>query len=283
LAQAQAQAAEAEREVARIEKLHAQGVAADAKLDQARTAVHTARSSRDAVQAQLGMAERSLRDSSVAAPFAGLVARRHVSEGEFVSPGQKLFDLVALDPVEVEFHVAERDSSRVRAGAPVDVRVAPFPDEVFHAVVSVVSPTIDPATRTLRVKALLPNGDGRLRPGLFARADLGVAVREGVAMVPDEAVLQRADGPVAFRLVDGGRVERRALELGAIREGMVEVRSGLTAGDRVVVRGQNELVDGGVVSVRDAAGAPGGAGAEGAPPAATARAAASERDRAATP
>lgn len=110
LAQAEAQASEAERELARIEKLHAQGVAADAKLDQVRTALRTAASSRESLQAQLGMAERSLRDSNVTAPFAGLVARRYVSEGEFVSPGQKLFDLVALDPIEVEFHSGRTNS-----------------------------------------------------------------------------------------------------------------------------------------------------------------------------
>jgi RND family efflux transporter MFP subunit len=256
LAQAEAQASEAERELARIEKLHAQGVAADAKLDQVRTALRTAASSRESLQAQLGMAERSLRDSNVTAPFAGLVARRYVSEGEFVSPGQKLFDLVALDPIEVEFHLPERDSSRVAVGAPVAVRVAPFPDEDFAATVTVVSPTIDPSTRTLRVKAALANPDGRLRPGLFARADLGIAVREGVAMIPEEAVLQRSDGPVAFRMIDGERVERRRLELGVIRGGLVEVRSGLAPGDRVVLRGQADLVDGAVVSVRDVAGQP---------------------------
>jgi membrane fusion protein (multidrug efflux system) len=256
LAQAEAQASEAERELVRIERLHAQGVAADAKLDQVRTALRSAASNRESLQAQLGMMERSLRDASVTAPFAGLVARRYVSEGEFVAPGQKLFDLVALDPIEVEFHLPERDSSRVAIGAPVTVRVAPFPDETFHATVSVVSPTIDAATRTLRVKASLANPGGRLRPGLFARADLGIAVREGVAMIPEEAVLQRSDGPVAFRLVGADRVERRRLELGVIRGGLVEVRDGLAVGDRVVVRGQSDLIDGARVSVRDAAGQP---------------------------
>jgi membrane fusion protein (multidrug efflux system) len=254
LVQAEAQASEAERELARMEKLHAQGVAAEAKLDQMRTALRTARSGRDAAAAQAGMAERSLRDSSVAAPFAGLIARRYVSEGEFVAPGQKLFDLVALDPIEVEFHLPERESSRVAAGASVLVKVAPFPDEVFEAKVTLVSPTIDPTTRTLRVKGTLPNADGRLRPGLFARADLGIAVRENVAMIPEEAVLQRASGPMAFRLKDATHVERRPLELGVIRDGKVEVRSGLDVGDQVVVRGASDLVDGSVVSVRDATG-----------------------------
>lgn len=256
LAQAEAQAGEMARDLERIERLHKQGVASDARLDEARTAWRSMQSSRDALRAQLGMSERSLKDSSVTAPFAGFVARRYVSEGEYVTPGQTLFDLVALDPIEVEFHVPERDSGRVALGASVEVRVAPFPEESFRAAVTLVSPTIDAATRTLRVKASLANSDGRLRPGLFARADLGVAVREGIAMIPEEAVLQRADGPVAFRLVDGNHVERRALELGVVRDGLVEVRSGLGVGDHVVVRGQGELMHGSVVSVRDVAGAP---------------------------
>jgi membrane fusion protein (multidrug efflux system) len=254
--QADAQAAEAGRELGRMEKLHAQGVAAEAKLDQLRTQIQTARSARDAAQAQLGMAERAMRDASVKAPFAGLVARRHVSQGEFVQPGQKLFELVALDPIEVEFYLPERDSSRVTQGASVGVRVAPFPDEVFAAQVSVVSPTIDPQTRTLRVKALLPNPDGRLRPGLFARADLGVATREGVVMIPEDAILQRADGAVAFRLGPDKRAERRKLTLGAFHKGKVEVVEGLSEGDLVVVRGQELLADGMAVTVRDAHGAP---------------------------
>lgn len=261
LVQADAQASNADRELVRMEKLHKEGVAADAKLDLVRTQVRTARSSRDAAQAQLGMAERGARDSSVRAPFAGLIARRYVSQGEFVQPGQKLFDLVALDPIEVEFTLTERDSSRVVLGQPVDVRVAPFPDEVFRAEVVVIAPTIDPLTRTLRVKARMPNPDGRLRPGLFARADLGVSVRENVAMIPQEAVLQRADGSVAYRVVDGTRAERRAIKVGVIRNGRVEVIEGLAVGDQVVVRGQDQLVDGSPVSLRDPGGAPAAAGA----------------------
>jgi membrane fusion protein (multidrug efflux system) len=254
LAQADAQASEAERDLTRIEMLHKEGVAADAKLDSVRTQLRLARSSRDAAGAQLGMAERGARDSSVRAPFAGLIARRYVSEGEFVQPGQKLFELVALDPIEVEFTLPERDSSRVVLGQPVAVRVAPFPDEVFQATVSVVAPTIDPTTRTLRVKARMSNTDGKLRPGLFARADLGVSVREHVVMIPEEAVLQRADGAVAYRINAAGRAERRVVKIGVIRDGRVEVSEGLAPGDRVVVRGSDQLVNGSAVSLREATG-----------------------------
>ena len=202
------------------------------------------------------MAERAVRDASVRAPFAGLIARRDVSRGEYVNVGQPLFELVALDPVEVEFYLAERDSSRVVVGQEVRVTVAPFPGETFDGVVTMISPTIDVRTRTLRVKAQIDNADGRLRPGLFARADLGIAVREAVLLVPEEAILLRSDGSVVFRRGEGNRVERLVVETGEYRGGQVEVARGLAPGDQVVTRGQAGLVDGALISPRNADGSP---------------------------
>ena len=143
------------------------------------------------------------------------------------------------------------DSSRAHVGQQVEVRVDPHPGEVFRARVSVVSPTIDPSTRTLRVRALLDNPDGRLKPGLFARVDLGVATRSGVRLIPEEAVLRRADGAVVFRLAPESRVERRVIETGIHRDGLIEVVRGLEPGDRVVARGHASLVDGELVVPRN--------------------------------
>ena len=230
-------------------------VASRAQLEQADSGLETARARVQAAQADLGAAERATADSRVAARFAGVVGRRFVSRGEFVQPGQKLFELVSLDPVEVEFSLPESDANRLALGLPLDVTVAPYPGEVFHATVSMVSPVVDERTRTLRVKALLPNPDGRLRPGLFARADLGIAKRVGVLLVPEEAVLQRADGAVVFRTsADGARAERRLVQLGRIKSGQVEIASGLAAGDTVVVRGHSALVDGAAIQARNADG-----------------------------
>ena len=254
--EARANLKEREREAGRIRALGKQGAASKARIDAAGTAATLARSRLTASEARLGLAVRSLRDSSVAAPFAGLVARRHVSAGEFVAAGQKLFDLVALDPVEVEFHLAEVDSGRVSIGDEVEVRVAPYPDEVFHARATMIAPTIDPRTRTLRVKAEIENGEGRLRPGLFARADLGVATRRGVPMVPQESVLQRADGAVVFVVEGGNRVRRVNVKTGVYQGDRVEIREGIEPGLRVVVRGHAGLIDGSSVSVRNIDGTP---------------------------
>jgi len=249
-AEARTAVREAERDAERLRQLHARGAASDARLDQAETALAAARSRLRAAEARVGVAERALADATVRAPFAGLVARRHVSRGEYVRPGEPLFELVSLDPIEVEFHLPEADSGRVRMGLPVEVRVAPYPGDVFDARVSMISPTIAERTRTLRVKAELENPVAQLRPGLFAEVDLGVDRREDVPMVPEQAVLQRADGPVVYRLRGEDRVERRVIETGIHRVGEVEVVAGLQPDDWVAVSGHTSLVDGAVVRVR---------------------------------
>jgi len=248
--EARAALVEADRAAQRVRMLFKSNVASQSQLDQAETALELARSRVEAASARLAETQRAQRDAEVCAPFDGMIAQRYVSVGEFVQPGTRLFELVALDPIEVEFRISEIDSSRVKPGQVVGVRVAPYPDEVFEATVTVVAPTIDPTTRTLRVKGTLPNPGTRLRPGLFARADLGVARREGVLMIPEEAVLQRSDGEVVFRTIEGKRVERRVVKTGAVKDGRIEVVEGLSAGDKVVVRGHMALVDGAVISVR---------------------------------
>jgi RND family efflux transporter MFP subunit len=255
-AQTEAKLENERRETQRVRTLHQQNVASQSQLEAADMALKLADADAAAGRAQLGVARRAYGDANVAAPFAGLLGRRYVNVGEFVQPGAPLFDLVSLDPIDVVFHLAEVDSGRVALGQNVSVHVAPHPDRAFEATVSVVSPTIDPGTRTLRVKATLPNPDGLLRPGLFARADLGVALRRGVVLVPSEAVLQRASGPVIFVVGADARVARREVKLGTFHREGVEVAEGVRAGELVVTRGHGGLVDGAAVRVAESDGAP---------------------------
>jgi len=260
VAQADARLAGARRDADRVRELSRSGIASQSRLDDAETALALAQADAAVARAALGVAQQALADASVSAPFAGLISGRHVNLGQYVQPGTALFDLVSLDPLDVVFHISEVDSGRVAVGQQVEVRVAPHPGEAFEALVEVVSPIIDSSTRTLRVKASVPNPDARLRPGLFARADLGVSLRHGVPMVPEEAVLQRTDGSVVFRMVEGDRVERRVVKLGSFRDASIEIVEGLAAGDVVITRGHSDLVDGAVVRVVEppAAAAPGG-------------------------
>ena len=257
LAEARAELSVAERNLDRTKRLSKGNVASEARLDEDRTRESMARSAVSGAGARLGLARRALADATVRAPFSGMIARRHVNVGEYLSVGSPLFDLVALDPIEVEFTLAEIDSSRVSLGFPVEITIAPYPDEIFMATVSMISPTIDPRTRTLRVKAELPNPDGRIRPGLFAHADLGVSERLGAVVVPEDAVIQRADGSIVFRLSEeSGRVERISVETRAHGEGWIEIRAGVRPSDQLVVRGHQRLEDGVLVSVRNFDGSP---------------------------
>jgi membrane fusion protein, multidrug efflux system len=251
LAEARAQYAKESRQTERIQKLRSEKVASQQQLDEAETALQLARSRVEASRADLGVAERALSDASVSAPFAGLIARRSVQLGEFVQPGKALVELVALDPLEVVFSLTELDTERVRPGQKVDVSVGAFPDRVFSGEVTFVAPTVDPATRTLRIKAEIDNADGLLRPGLFARVSLGTTPRRGVVMVPEEALIQRSEGALLFKIGEGDRVSRVAVQTGVHDGGRIEVRGDVVPGDRVVRRGHGGLADGAVVVVRE--------------------------------
>jgi membrane fusion protein (multidrug efflux system) len=239
---------EARREVRRLSELRKNKISSMAALQKAETKVRLAESRHSAALAEFGVAQRALSEATVRAPFSGMLVERKVSLGEYVQLGTPLVELVSLDPIEVVFSVAEVDSSRVHKGQRVMVSVAPYPDEEFEARVDVVSPTIDPNTRTLRVKARLDNSDGRLRPGLFARADLGVSQRIGVPVISDIAVLQRTDGAVVFTLdPTTNRVERRVIEIGGFQEGKIEIAAGLLPGELVLTKGHPSLADGALV------------------------------------
>ena len=239
---------EARREVRRRSELRKSDISSISVLEKAQTQARLAESRHHAAQANLGVAQRSLAEATVRAPFSGMLVERKVSLGEYVQQGTALVELVSLNPIEVVFSVAEIDSGRVHTGQRVKVTVAPYPGEEFDAVVDVVSPTIDRETRTLRVKARLDNSDGRLRPGLFARADLGVAQRTGVPVISDMAVLQRTDGSVVFTLdPTTNRVSRKVIELGGFREGKIEIASGLSPGELVLTKGHPSLSDGALV------------------------------------
>lgn len=250
VAEATAELAVAARNYQRTKSLSRGNAASEQRLDEDRTRQSLAQSAKAGAQARLGLAERALQDSTVRAPFAGLIARRHVSIGEYLTTGMALYDLVALDPIEVEFTLSEIDSSRVQMGHRVEVQIAPYPGEKFTALVSMISPTIDPRTRTLRVKAELPNPEGRIRPGLFAHADLGVSERKNAIVVPEDALIERADGAVIYRVDANQRVERITVKPGVLGDGWVEIKEGLRHNDVVVVRGQDRLDNGVMVSVR---------------------------------
>lgn len=251
LSQARANLRKERSQTKRIRELRSQNVSSIQQLEEAETALALALSAVRAEEAAVGVAQRAVEDSSVTAPFAGLVARRSVELGEFVQKGTPLYELVSLDPLEAIFSLTELDTERVRVGQRVSISVGAFRGRDFGGVVTFVSPTVDPDTRTLRIKAEVDNAEGLLRPGLFARVSLGVAKRENVLMVPAESIIQRAGGASVYRVLDGDRVERVQVQTASTDGAFVEVRGEIKSGDKVVRRGHGGLADGMVVVVRN--------------------------------
>lgn len=252
LAQARANLRQEKSKVERVRKLRSENVASEERLEEAETALLLAESSVRAEEAAVGVASRALKDASVSAPFAGLVARRSVELGEYVEPGKDLFELVSMTPLDVIFSLPEIDSQRVSPGQTIQISVAAPADQTFDAVVTFIAPTVDPGTRTLRIKAEIDNREGLLRPGLFARVLVGTDQRRSVLMVPEEAIVQREGSAWLFLIGAEDRVRRVQVETGRQSKGRIEIRGeNLSAGDRVVRRGHGGLADGMVVVVRD--------------------------------
>lgn len=202
-----------------------------------------------AAEAAAALAQLRLEKSELRAPFAGIVGVRTVSVGAYVIPGQRIVEIVATDPIKVEFRVPELALPRIKVGQSVRVLVDALPEETFLGEIHVVDPLVDDMGRSGRLRALISNPDRRLSPGLFARVEVMVGRSENAVFVPESAVFSRGQARYAFRVV-GGRVKQTLLELGQRRPGMVEVIDGLDADAVVVTAGQQKLRDGSRVRVR---------------------------------
>ncbi len=203
----------------------------------------------DHAEAALASAQIQLRDSTVTAPFAGTITRRMVEPGEAVSPAMPAFILAQLDSVYAELAVPEREQTSLRTGQAVAITVDALPGAQFTGKIAEIQPTATISTRSFTVKVRVRNAQGVLRPGMFARGTITIAVRPNVLQVPDSAVLATSGKPIVF-VVQDGRASRREVTLGERQNGLVEITGGLTAGQQVVVSGAAGLIDTQPVTVR---------------------------------
>ena len=201
-------------------------------------------------RAAVELARTRLAKMQIKAPFAGTVGLRMVSVGAYVSPGQDIVDLVNAHPIKVDFSIPERFLPAVRVGQALDVNVDAYPDRTFKGEVYAVSPQLDQQGRSLALRARIPNPDGILKPGLFARVRLVTQIRPRAVVIPEQAVFARGDGWFVFKVVDA-KAKLAKIETGIRRAGQVEVVSGLSEGDVVVSAGHIKLRDGAPVKVLD--------------------------------
>ncbi|UCE86191.1 MAG: efflux RND transporter periplasmic adaptor subunit [Deltaproteobacteria bacterium] len=205
---------------------------------------------RDADRAALAVAESTLADTQVRAPFEGRVGLRRVSVGSLVTPDATITTLDQTDPIKVDFDVPETALAHLATGHPISARSAAWPDEVFTGEVASVDTRVDPVSRTITVRGRLPNPEGRLRPGMF----LTVTLRREQTLalvVPEQAIVPEQSRQFVFVVGAGGGVEKREVRTGRRRPSLVEVLSGLEPGERVVAEGTQHARPGGTVEIVD--------------------------------
>jgi multidrug efflux pump subunit AcrA (membrane-fusion protein) len=247
----------AEAEFARIKSLLDQKVVSQSEFDQRRTQVEAARQqlqvavngaeqayrSLQAARARVSLANKSMADTAVRAPFAGLVVERAVSVGDYVTTGTRVATVVSIDPVRVELSVPEQAIASIKAGQPVRLTVDAYPGEQFDATVRFVSPSVRVDRRALTIEAVAPNKDGRLKPGLFATALIQQGAPAPALTVPESAV-ETVAGTSRLYVVTDGTAEERIVTLGEHVAGHVEITSGVTAGEKVVAEPRGRITDG---------------------------------------
>ena len=183
--------------------------------------------------AQMRMAEKAMQDAVVRAPFAAIVSRRMVSVGEKVTVDSQMFTVVDLAKMEIEAPAPAADIPGVKVGQLAHMRVDGFGDRVFEGRIERINPSADPGSRSITLYVSVPNRDGALRGGMFAKGQLILDKSPPTAVVPSGAVREEAGQSYVFTIEDG-KVARRAVSIGLREEGLVEVKSGLEKGVPVV-------------------------------------------------
>ncbi|MEZ5962050.1 MAG: efflux RND transporter periplasmic adaptor subunit [Hyphomonadaceae bacterium] len=257
LAEVQAANQAAQEDLRRTQELFNRGFASQARLDAVQAAA-------DAAAARLNAGGSRIADRTIRAPFAGVVGLRLASPGQYVRPGDQIGTLDDTSEIKLDFTVTETQIARVTQGVELVARTAAYPDRSFIGTIANVDSRVDPSTRTVRVRAILPNGDGMLRPGMLLTVDVRSNPREALA-IPEIAILDQIDGAYVYRVV--AREGATAVELVRIRTGqrsggMAEVLEGLNAGDQVITEGVQSVRPGQPVQL----GSPEPSAAEGALP-----------------
>ncbi|MGO4170937.1 efflux RND transporter periplasmic adaptor subunit [Bosea sp. TAF32] len=201
-------------------------------------------------EARVQLAKAKLAQSTIVAPFSGVVGLRSVGIGDYVSVGKPLIVLTSIDPIKVDFRVPEIYLSRVKVGQPVQVRVDAVPDRTFTGQIFAIDPVVDVNGRAIRLRANVPNGDLALKPGLFARLSITVDQRENAMVIPEMAVVPDGVGKMIY-VAENGKARRVAVELGKRLPGKVEVVGGLKPGMQIITAGQMRLRDGSTISVKE--------------------------------
>jgi membrane fusion protein, multidrug efflux system len=222
---------------------------------------------RKSSQAQVEVLRSTLADRTIRAPFNGVVGLRTASPGMLATPGTQIGTLDDTSVIKLDFDVSESELTKMKKGVPLIAKTSAYPDREFSGQIDEVDSRVNPTTRTVRVRALLPNPTGVLRPGMLMTVDVHAGQSTSLS-APEIAVSEQGDLVSVYRVASNGggppRAEQVNITAGRRQDGQVEVLSGLRAGDTIITSGVVQLRTGQVVRINNAGGATGGGGEQGA-------------------
>ena len=247
LAEAKADRDEASVQLKRLEELVQQNIVAASQVDETRARLSIA-------EARLEGIVVRLKDRVIRAPFSGVLGFRQVSPGSLVTPGTAITTLDDVSTLKLDFSVPELFLGAINVGDTVNAMSPAYRDEAFQGRVASIGSRVDAITRSVTVRALVPNDAGALRPGMLMTVELQTAARTSLA-VPEAAVIPANRDAYVYVIDSSNIAERRSVTTGQRRDGLIEIVSGLTAGERVAVLGLVDLRNGVSVDIAEPEGA----------------------------
>jgi RND family efflux transporter MFP subunit len=220
---------------------------ADAQRDSDIAALRGAEAQVKQREAMLALTEKRLGDTTVRAPISGFIAKRHLAAGEYIKDNTPLFTIVAANPLKYVGTVPERNAPDLRAGQSVQLGVEAYPARTFTGSVTRLAPSVEVQTRTLTLEARVPNADGTLRPGFFAKGAVLTREDRSVVFVPADALMVVAGLQKVF-VVAEGKARERLVRSGARQGSLVEIVDGVKAGEVVATSNLPSLYEGAAVT-----------------------------------
>lgn len=196
-------------------------------------------------EARVTTAQAKLSDTVIRAPFQGRVGLRRVSVGSLVNPGTVITTLDDTRIIKLDFAVPETYMAVLQEGLSLTAKSVAYPNREFAGTVASIDSRVDPTTRSITVRATVPNADGVLKPGMFLTVRLRQQ-RERVVMISEQALVPEEGRQFVF-VVNGELARKREVSIGRRKPGQVEIVSGLEAGERVIIEGTQKVRDGGAV------------------------------------
>lgn len=193
--------------------------------------------------------QATMAKANVRAPFDGIIGLRQISEGSYVTAATPIARIVDVSPVKIDFAIPGRYSNMVKEGNKITFTIEGNPEQ-YEAKIYAVQPNIDPATRTLQVRALFDNKNQEVRPGAFVQVALALKETEDAILIPTESIIPEATGHKVF-LAKGGKAVPKMVKIGQRSESMIQILEGITPNDTIINSGILQVRPGSDLSIRN--------------------------------